>query len=53
MPPIPDLPPLPPQAAPAASMDLKLEQLTKLGELKNAGVLTEAEFETQKARILA
>ncbi len=44
---------LPPQAAPAASMDLKLEQLTKLGELKNAGVLTEAEFETQKARILA
>lgn len=56
VPPIPDLPPLPPQAAPAApaaSMDLKLEQLTKLGELKNAGVLTEAEFETQKARILA
>ncbi len=50
---------LPPQAAPAApaapaaSMDLKLEQLTKLGELKNAGVLTKAEFETQKARILA
>lgn len=33
-------------------MDAKLEQLTKLGELKNAGVLTEAEFETQKARIL-
>ncbi|MBW0286454.1 MULTISPECIES: SHOCT domain-containing protein [Rhodococcus] len=59
VPPIPDLPPLPPQAAPAApaapaaSMDLKLEQLTKLGELKNAGVLTKAEFETQKARILA
>ncbi|MBW4816644.1 SHOCT domain-containing protein [Rhodococcus qingshengii] len=56
VPPIPDLPPLPPQAAPAApaaSMDLKLEQLTKLGELKNAGVLSEAEFETQKARILA
>ena len=56
VPPIPDLPPLPPQAAPAApaaSMDLKLEQLTKLGELKNAGVLTEAEYETQKARILA
>ncbi|MDE8646950.1 SHOCT domain-containing protein [Rhodococcus qingshengii] len=59
VPPIPDLPPLPPQAAPAApaapaaSMDLKLEQLTKLGELKSAGVLTEAEFETQKARILA
>ncbi|MDN5547728.1 MAG: SHOCT domain-containing protein [Rhodococcus sp. (in: high G+C Gram-positive bacteria)] len=55
VPPIPDLPPLPPQAAPAESemsMDAKLEQLTKLGELKNAGVLTDAEFETQKARIL-
>ncbi|MFC8930598.1 SHOCT domain-containing protein [Rhodococcus sp. NPDC057135] len=53
VPPIPDLPPLPPQAAPTASMDSKLEQLTKLGELKNAGVLTDAEFEIQKARILA
>ncbi|MFJ7619520.1 SHOCT domain-containing protein [Rhodococcus erythropolis] len=53
VPPIPDLPPLPPQAAPTASMDAKIEQLTKLGELKNAGVLTDAEFETQKARILA
>jgi len=29
-----------------------LEQLRKLGELKNAGVLTDAEFETQKAKIL-
>lgn len=56
VPPIPDLPPLPPlppQSAPTASMDAKIEQLTKLGELKNAGVLTDAEFETQKARILA
>ena len=34
-------------------MDAKIEQLTKLGALKNAGVLTDAEFETQKARILA
>jgi hypothetical protein len=29
-----------------------LEQLKQLGELKAQGVLTEAEFETQKARIL-
>ena len=44
----------PVQAAPAApSQDDKLEQLQKLGELKTAGVLTEAEFEAQKAKILA
>ncbi len=30
-----------------------LEQLKKLGELKQSGVLTEEEFATQKARILA
>jgi len=35
-----------------ASTDEVLEQLQKLGELKNAGVLTEAEFETQKTKIL-
>ena len=41
--------------APAAGGDMSsmLEQLTKLGELKAAGVLTDAEFEAQKARILA
>ena len=44
----------PVQAAPAApSQDDKLEQLQKLGELKTTGVLTEAEFEAQKAKILA
>ncbi len=32
--------------------DTKLAQLKQLGELKNAGVLTEAEFEAQKAQIL-
>ena len=36
-----------------AATDEVLEQLQKLGELKSAGVLTEAEFETQKAKILA
>lgn len=30
-----------------------LEQLKELGELKASGVLTEAEFEAQKAKILA
>jgi hypothetical protein len=40
--------------APAAtSTDDKLEQLKQLGELKTAGVLTDAEFEAQKAKILA
>ena len=44
----------PVKAAPAApAQDDKLEQLQKLGELKTSGVLTEAEFEAQKAKILA
>ena len=44
----------PVQAAPAApAQDDKLEQLQKLGELKTSGVLTEAEFEAQKAKILS
>jgi putative oligomerization/nucleic acid binding protein len=38
-----------PAAAPAAD---PLEQLKQLGELKASGVLTEAEFEAQKAKIL-
>jgi hypothetical protein len=42
----------PPQAA-APSTDDKLAQLKELGELKTAGVLTDAEFEAQKAKILA
>jgi Short C-terminal domain len=41
----------PPQAAPAQPD--KLDQLKQLGELKESGVLTEAEFEAQKAKILA
>jgi Short C-terminal domain len=43
----------PPQAAPAAAPPDPLEQLKQLGELKAAGVLTDAEFEAQKAKILA
>jgi hypothetical protein len=30
-----------------------LQQLKELGDLRTSGVLTEAEFETQKAKILA
>src|SRR5580765_5120396 len=44
-----------PQYAPppaASSTDDMLEQLQKLGELKTAGVLTEEEFQAQKAKIL-
>jgi hypothetical protein len=46
----------PPQAPagppPAADMTERLAQLAQLGDLKSAGILTEAEFEQQKARIL-
>ena len=42
-------PEAPPHAANPADM---LAQLTQLGELRASGVLTDAEFEVQKARIL-
>ncbi|MGW1069973.1 SHOCT domain-containing protein [Streptomyces aureus] len=45
-------PPPPPAAAPADEMTSKIDQLKQLGDLKAQGVLTEAEFEAQKARIL-
>lgn len=44
--------PPPAPAAPADNMDAKLAQLGQLGELKAQGVLSESEFEAQKARIL-
>lgn len=44
--------PPPPPAAPVVDMDGKLAQLKELGELKDAGVLNEYEFEQQKNRIL-
>jgi hypothetical protein len=37
---------------PADDMSTKIEQLRQLGELKTQGVLNDAEFEQQKARIL-
>ena len=47
-------PPAQAPAAPAQSTDMteRLAQLKQLGELLSAGVLTQAEFEQQKARIL-
>ncbi|WP_420752000.1 SHOCT domain-containing protein [Rhodococcus sp. O3] len=45
-------PPPPPQPQASGGVD-RLEALKQLGELKAQGVLTEAEFEAEKARILA
>jgi hypothetical protein len=43
----------PPAAAPAgATEEDKFAELTKLGELKAQGILTEEEFAAQKAKIL-
>jgi hypothetical protein len=41
-----------PAAPQGGGMDDKLAQLKQLGELKDAGVLTDAEFEAQKGKIL-
>jgi hypothetical protein len=38
---------------PTAAPDDSLDQLQRLGELRSSGVLTEAEFQVQKERILA
>jgi hypothetical protein len=50
-------PPRRPDPAPvpraALSVDELHAQLTKLAELRSAGLLTDAEFEAQKARLLA
>jgi hypothetical protein len=44
--------PPPPPPAPAPDMDAKIAQLKELGQLKEAGVLSDFEFETQKNKIL-
>ena len=41
----------PTQPAPAPQLSM-VEQLTKLGELRDAGILTEEEFAAQKAKVL-
>ncbi|GGN77395.1 hypothetical protein GCM10010112_50370 [Actinoplanes lobatus] len=45
-------PPPPPPPPPVDDTSAQLEQLQRLGELKAQGVLTEQEFQEQKARIL-
>jgi len=45
-------PPPPPPAPVAPDPDADLARLQQLGELRASGVLTEAEFQAQKARIL-
>jgi hypothetical protein len=44
-------PPPPPAPAPAGE-DAVITQLQQLADLKNQGILSDAEFEAQKARIL-
>jgi membrane protease subunit (stomatin/prohibitin family) len=41
------------QAAPQPSQGDMVEQLEKLAKLKEQGILTDAEFEVQKAKVLA
>ena len=41
-----------PEPAAAASMETKISQLKELAQLKEQGVLSEAEFAAQKSRIL-
>lgn len=45
----------PPPAAPAAPAggESMIDQLKELGELKDQGILTEEEFQAQKAKLLA
>ncbi|MCU0258249.1 MAG: SHOCT domain-containing protein [Solirubrobacteraceae bacterium] len=45
-------PPPAPPAATAVATDSLIDQLQKLGDLKTQGILTDAEFEAQKAKIL-
>ena len=42
----------PPAAAPASGGESRIEKLKALGELRAQGVLNDAEFEAEKARIL-
>jgi len=44
--------PAPPPAPAAPSQADTLAQLQQLGDLKNQGILTDAEFEAQKAKVL-
>jgi len=46
------VPPPAPAGPPTVGMNDRLAQLKQLGELLSAGVLTQAEFEQEKARVL-
>ncbi|MFJ9005180.1 SHOCT domain-containing protein [Streptomyces canus] len=46
-------PPAEPSAPAPSDMTGKIEQLKQLGDLKSQGLLTEAEFEDQKRKLLA
>ncbi len=49
-------PPPPPQAAPApaaSGQTAVIDQLTKLGDLRDRGILTDDEFAAEKAKVLA
>jgi hypothetical protein len=48
----PGYPPQPEAADGGAEMDDKIARLKELGALRDQGVLTEAEFAAQKARVL-
>jgi len=41
-----------PQQKSTSTTDARIEQLSKLGELRKSGVLTDAEFEAEKQKIL-
>ena len=43
----------PPAPAPGGISDSAIQQLQKLAELKSQGILTDAEFEEQKRKLLA
>ncbi|MEU1512077.1 SHOCT domain-containing protein [Streptomyces sp. NPDC005811] len=45
--------PPPPPPSQADEMTNKIDQLKQLGDLKSQGILSEAEFEEQKRRLLA
>lgn len=49
----PPPPPAAEAAPPAGGMDDKIKALKELGELHAQGILTDAEFEAQKAKLLA
>lgn len=46
-------PPAPAPAAASSSSDDLIAKLQQLGELRDQGILTDAEFEAQKAKLLA